>query len=73
MNCCEGHNVARTKLYSFDVTTQRLAEVAMPSEVKQPVVNVMEVSSDGHVHLVHEEPHGGAEQDLGWFKIDASK
>ncbi len=73
MNCCEGHNVAQTKLYSFDVTTQRLAEVTIPSEVKQPVVNVMEVSSDGHVHLAHEEPHGGAEHDFGWFKIDAPK
>lgn len=73
MNCCEGHNVAQTKLYVYDVTTQKLAEVSMPSKVTQPVVNVVDVSSDGHVHLVHEVPHVGSQQDLGWFKIDAEK
>lgn len=73
MNCCEGHNVAQTKLYVYDVTTQKLAEVTMPSKVTQPVVNVVDVSSDGHVHLVHEVPHVGTEQDLGWFKIDSEK
>jgi hypothetical protein len=45
----------------------------MPSKVTQPVVNVVDVSSDGHVHLVHEVPHVGTQQDLGWFKIDAPK
>lgn len=73
MNCCEGHNVAQTKLYVYDVTTQKLAEVTMPSKATQPVVNVVDVSSDGHVHLVHEVPHVGTQQDLGWFKIDAPK
>lgn len=73
MNCCEGHNVAQTKLYVYDVNTQKLAELTMPSKVTQPVVNVVDVSSDGHVHLVHEVPHVGTQQDLGWFKIDAAK
>jgi hypothetical protein len=73
MNCCEGHNVAQTKLYVYDVTTQQLAEVTMPSKVTQPVVNVVDVSGDGHVHLVHEVPHVGTPQDLGWFKIDSEK
>ncbi len=73
MNCCEGHNVAQTKLYVYDVTTQKLAEVTMPNKVTQPVVNVVDVSNDGHVHLVHEVPHVGTQQDLGWFKIDAAK
>lgn len=69
VNCCEGHNVAQTKLYVYDVIAQQLAEVALPSKVTQSVVNVTEVSPDGHVHLFHEEPHVGTEQDLGWFKI----
>ncbi|MFM2168254.1 MAG: hypothetical protein RIS79_2625 [Verrucomicrobiota bacterium] len=73
INCCEGHNVAQTKLYVYDVTTQKLAEVNMPSKVTQPVVNVVDVSSDGHVHLVHEVPHVGTQQDLGWFKVDPEK
>lgn len=65
------NNVAQTKLYVYDVTTQRLSEVVMPSKVTQPLVNVMDVSPDGHVHLVQENSNGSSEQDLGWFKIDA--
>jgi len=73
VNCCEGHNVVQTKLYVYDVATQKLAEVATPSKVTQPVVNVVDVSSNGHVHLVHDVPHVGKQQDLGWFKIDLQK
>lgn len=73
VNCCEGHNVAQTKFYTFNLLTEKLSEVIMPSTVTQPVVNAVEVMSDGHIHLLHEEPHEGVAQDLGWFKIDASK
>lgn len=73
MSCCEGHNVAQTKLYVYDITTRKLAEVTMPAKVTQPVVNVLDVSSDGHVHLAHEVPHLGTQHDLGWFKIDIEK
>lgn len=72
-NCCNENNVAQTKFYTFDLITERLSEVVMPSAVTQPVVNAVDVMSDGHIHLLHDEPHEGVEQDLGWFKIDASK
>jgi len=71
-NCGNDDNVAQTKFYTFDLLTEQLSEVVMPSAVTQPVVNAMDVTSDGHIHLRHEEPHEGAEQDLGWFKIDAA-
>jgi hypothetical protein len=73
-NCCNDNNVAQTKFYTFDLLTEQLAEVAMPSAVTQPVVNVLEVMSDGHIHLQNENPQEGVEPaDLGWFKIDAEK
>jgi len=72
-NCCNENNVAQTKFYTFDLLTEQLSEVVMPGAVTQPVVNVVDVMSDGHIHLMHEVPHEGVEQDLGWFKIDAAK
>lgn len=73
-NCCNDNNVAQTKFYTFDLLTEQLSEVAMPSAVTQPVVNVLEVMSDGHIHLQNEIPQEGVEPaDLGWFKIDAEK
>lgn len=72
-NCCSENNVAQTRFYTFDLLTQQLSELVMPSAVTQPGVNAVDVMSDGHIHLRFEEPLGGVEQDLCWFKIDASK
>jgi hypothetical protein len=72
-NCCNDNNVAQTKFYTFDLLTEQLSEVAMPSEVTQPIVNVLDVTSDGHIHLQHETPQEGIDPDLGWFKIDTGK
>ena len=72
-NCVNDNNVAQTKFYTFDLDTGRLSEVAMPSAVTQPVVHVVEVTSDGHIHLMNEKHAEGTEQDLGWFKIEMPK
>jgi hypothetical protein len=69
-NSCGGNNVAQTKLYVYDITTQKLTEVGMPSSIKHSVVNVVEVINDGHLHLLYEDPHGKESKDLGWFKIE---
>jgi hypothetical protein len=70
---CEEIGVAHTKFYTFDLATEKLSELAMPGAVTQPVVHAVDVMSDGHVHLVHEEAREGSEQDLGWFKIETSQ
>lgn len=72
-NCCNDNNVAQTKFYTFDLLTEQLSEVVMPDAVTQPVVNALEVTSDGHIHLQHETRQEGVDPDLGWFKIDAEK
>ncbi|RYD38845.1 MAG: hypothetical protein EOP87_00605 [Verrucomicrobiaceae bacterium] len=68
-NCCNDNNVAQTKFYTFDVVRERLSEVVMPGAVTQPVVNAVDFTGDGHIHLKLEEPQDGVEQDLGWFRI----
>ena len=72
-NCCNDNNVAQSKFYTFDLLNEQLSEVSMPSAVTQPLVNVLEVMSDGHIHLQHETPQVGIDPDLGWFKIDTGK
>lgn len=68
-NCCNENNVAKTRFYTFDLLTEQLSEVIMPDAVTEPVVNAVNVMSDGHIHLVQHKPDGSGEQDLGWFKI----
>jgi hypothetical protein len=72
-NCCNKNNVAQTTFYTFDLITEELSEVVMPVSVTQPVVDVLEVVSDGHIHLQNETLGEGAPSDLGWFKIDTEE
>lgn len=72
-NCCDGNNVAQTRFYVFDLVTGQLSTVVMPGAVKQQVLNAVDVMSDGHIRLQHDEPQEGVEQDLGWFRINPSK
>lgn len=72
-NCSNDDNVAQTKFYTFDLLTEQLSELAMPSSVTRPVVSVLEVMSDGHIHLQQSTPHEGVDSDLGWYKIQAAK
>lgn len=65
------NSMGQTMIYVYDVSTQNLAEVNLPSNVSQTVFNVADVSGDGHVHLVLDEPVAGIDPDLGWFKIDS--
>jgi hypothetical protein len=71
VKCCEGHDVAKITLFVFDLVSGKLTAVQTPKEVNHPVFTVMEAAPDGHIKLLYEEPHGGSEQELGWFKIDA--
>jgi len=64
------NNVAQSKFYTFDLITETLSEVAIPSAVTQPTVGIRKVMSDGHIHLWDDPAVEGKEPDLGWFKIE---
>jgi hypothetical protein len=68
--CCESLSVTSTMFYVYDVISQRLSEVIMPSNLNGFVLIVVDVTSDGNVHLAYDIPHVGTRQDLGWFRID---
>lgn len=63
-------NIERTMLYVFDLVSGKLTAIQTPKEVNHPVFTVVEAAPDGHIKLLYEEPHGGLEQELGWFKIN---
>lgn len=69
IKCCEGHNIARTKFYVYDIIAGVLSEVVTTDVVKETLVNAVEVVSDGYIHLLDEK----SGRDLGWFKVNVSK
>lgn len=65
----EGNNVAQTRLYLYDLNRQGLEEVKLPDDLVTKVFSVTEVSPDGSVHLIHDDPSATRPPDLGWFKV----
>lgn len=72
-SCCNESNVVETRFYTFDLKSEQLAALNMPSSITLPVVKAVDVTSDGHIHLMYEKPQDGIEQDLGWFKFDVTE
>ena len=62
-------NVAQSKIYVFDITTKKLAEVTLPSGVLTQVFGVVEVSPEGYVLLVDEATGDDRPRQSGWFKV----
>jgi hypothetical protein len=67
------NNISETRLYIYDITKKQLTEVTMSAEFTHALASVVEVSPDGHVHLMLEAPALGNEPDLGWFEIEFLK
>lgn len=72
-DCENENNITQTRFYAFNLLTERLSGVVMPGAVTQPVVSVVEVMSDGHIHLRQEDPQESGGRDLGWFRIEVPK
>lgn len=66
-------NVAETRLYTFDLLTETLSEAIIPGATLHPSLRVKEVRENGQIHLLLEDGDPNAEQDLGWFKVEAPK
>lgn len=60
-------NVAESRLYVYDLRTQQLSEVTVPTKFTHAVFEIMEVIPDGHVRLGLD----GAQSYSSWCKIDA--
>ena len=65
----EGNNVARSRLYLYEITEHKLEEMNMPKDLGAKVFSVTEVNADGSIHLVHDDTSAERPPDLGWFKV----
>jgi hypothetical protein len=57
------------RLYLYSISRQQLAEVQLPKDLGTRVFSVIQVSPNGYIHLVNEDPNATGPPDLGWFEV----
>jgi hypothetical protein len=62
-------NVAQSRLYLYILSQQQLTEMQLPKDLGVKVFTVDQVSRNGYVHLVHDDPNATRPPDLGWFAV----
>ncbi|WP_050024469.1 hypothetical protein [Verrucomicrobium sp. BvORR034] len=69
VGCCEGHSIAQTKLYAYNLNTNTLVEVALPKPLKGTAFTIGRVASDGSIEVVQASNHLSGGNQVGWFEI----
>jgi len=69
VGCCEGHNIAETKLYAYNLKSKTMAEVVLPKALKGTAFSVGRIANDGSVEIVGATTHLGEAGDIGWFNL----
>lgn len=73
VGCCEGHNIAETKLYAYNIKSKSMAEVVLPKALKGKAFSVGRIANDGSVEIVGATTHLGEGGDIGWFNLSTHK
>jgi hypothetical protein len=73
VGCCEGHNIAETKLYAYNLKSKSMAEVVLPKALKGTAFSVGRIANDGSVEIVGATTHLGGGGDIGWFNLSTHK
>jgi hypothetical protein len=62
-------NIARTRLYIFRITDQRLTEAVLPQDLNATVLSIVEVSPLGQVHLTYHIGNAPSSNRSTWFSV----
>jgi|GEM_PF-2462863 len=69
VNCCRGHDIKETKLYSFNLRSRELTEVDLPNSLKGTAFTISGVANDGAVALIPVSTHLKSGSDTNWFYL----
>lgn len=73
VSCCQGHQIAETRLYAYNLKSNTLIEVALPKQLKGTVFSIGRVAADGSVEVSSKSNHLDEGKRVGWFKIHVTE
>jgi len=73
VSCCQGHGVAETKLYAYNLKSNALVKVALPKPLEGTAFNIGRIAKDGSFEAVTTSNHLSDGKSVGWFYLNATK
>lgn len=69
VSCCEGHEIAETRLYVYNLKSNTLVKVVLPNQLKGTVFSIGRIAADGSVEVSLKSNHLDEGKRVGWFNI----
>ena len=73
VSCCQGHGIAETGLYAFNLKSNALVRVDLPKQLEGTAFSIGRIAEDGSIEVATLSNHLTDGRRLGWFDLTADK
>jgi len=73
VSCCQGHGIAETRLYAYNLTSNALVRVALPEQLDGTAFSIGRIADDGSFEVATRSNHLTDGKPLGRFNLSAKK
>lgn len=73
VSCCQGHGIAETRLYTYNLKSNTLVRVALPKHLEGTAFSIGRIADDGSLEVATPSNHLTDGKHVGWFNLTANK
>jgi hypothetical protein len=73
VSCCQGHGIAETRLYAYNLKSNALVRVALPKQLEGAAFSIGRIAGDGSFEVATSSSHLTDGKRVGWFNLNANK
>lgn len=73
VSCCQGHGIAETRLYAYNLKSNALVRVALPKQLEGTAFSIGRIAGDGSLEVATLSNHLTDGKRVGWFDLTANK
>jgi|GEM_PF-5787783 len=73
VSCCQGHGIAETRLYAYNLKSNALVRVALPKQLEGTAFSIGRIAGDGSFEVATSSNHLIDGKHVGWFNLNANK
>jgi hypothetical protein len=73
VSCCQGHGIAETRLYAYNLKSNALVRVALPKQLEGTPFSIGRIADDGSLEVATPSNHLTDGKRIGWFDLTANK
>lgn len=73
VSCCQGHGIAETRLYAYNLKSNALVRVALPKQLEGTAFSIGRIAGDGSFEVATSSNHLTDGKRVGWFNLNANK